>query len=53
MSAARSGVFSTKALLGIEIEVCSVDLVEAPEQILCGSIHVVASCIVWKVLLKG
>jgi hypothetical protein len=39
-------------ILRVEVEVCSVDLVEPPKKILCGTIHVISTRVVGEVVSK-
>ena len=39
-------------LLRVEVQVCAVDLVESPEQVLCSAVDVVSARIVWKVVCE-
>ena len=39
-------------VLRIEIQICSIDLIEPPQEIFCGPIYIVATFIIRKVVLK-
>lgn len=40
-------------VLGIQVQVCTVDLIESPQQVLGSAIYVVATGIIWKVVAEG
>lgn len=40
-------------LLWIEVEVCSIHLVESPKEILGGTIYIIATGVIWEIIAQG
>lgn len=48
----REGFVRGSFLLRVQVQVCSVDLVEPPQQVLGGAIDIIPTRVIWKVIAK-